>query len=158
MSKQKQAELDRSPVNRSILFPQGRSNGDEEEGWEVGNVKGGCEKRKRKKQTFFISWLWGWGFSRPFSNLLGKMVPYRPAHHLCGHSSSSPQRGQHCHRLIVSGWTTAIIAQPAWQPRLPHYPTSILHLEAIVIFQKQATNLVISIHCFRIKSTFLIQA
>lgn len=49
MSKQKQAELDRSPVNRSILFPQGRSHGDEEEGWEVGNVKGGCEKEKKKK-------------------------------------------------------------------------------------------------------------
>lgn len=49
MSKQKQAELDRSPVNRSILFPQGHSNGDEEEGWEVSNVKGGCEKEKKKK-------------------------------------------------------------------------------------------------------------
>lgn len=66
-----------------------------------------------------------------------------------------------CHSSLVQGSTATsslplpgLLQSPlnqAVSPRLPPLSPAPLHIEAIVIFQKQTTDLVISIHCIKDK-------
>lgn len=138
--------------------------------------KGGCEKGKQKNRVSFPC-MWGLRSPWPSLNLLEigewKKETRWPSFPHPSHLAPNPIEPLgttasywHPHQLCATPpWYRAVrppahclcldycshLSTRLWAPGFPHYLQPLLHLEAIVIFQKQTTDLVISIHCLEDK-------